>query len=186
MRGWVSVITGPMYSGKTEALLGRVRRRDHMQKLVQVFRPALDTRTEAVVSRAGTSRMARSIQNSNDLLRLYEAWTPDVVAVDEAQFLDDRLPSLVRTLANDGVEVILAGLDRDFLGRPFGPMAALLVEADEVTKLTAVCFKCKGDASLTQRLVDGRPASASDPLVVVGGMGDEKYEARCRSCWRSA
>jgi thymidine kinase len=104
-----------------------------------------------------------------------------VVAIDEAQFFDTELPAMCEVLADEGRSVLVSGLDRDFLGRPFGPMPALLALADQVTKLTAICTVCGADATRTQRLVAGRPAASDDPLIVVGGMHDDRYEARCRA-----
>ena len=104
-----------------------------------------------------------------------------VVAIDEAQFFDAELPDICEVLADEGRSVLVSGLDRDFLGRPFGPLPRLLSLADQVTKLTAICTVCGDDATRTQRLVAGRPAAADDPLIVVGGMHDDRYEARCRA-----
>ena len=179
---WLHVICGPMYSGKTDELLRLTRRLAITGYDIAVFKPEVDTRTAEVASRSGAAYEAHSVPHAQGIIDLGSG--AQVVVVDEAQFFDHALVSAVQYLLNRGKHVIVAGLDRDFLGRVFGCMGELLVMADDVTKLTAVCFKCKGEASLTQRLVDGRPASPDDPLVVVGGMGDEKYEARCRSCWR--
>lgn len=182
-RGWVHVICGPMFSGKTEALLRTVRRLEIAGKRVGLFKPELDTRTEIITSRNGLSWPSIPIKNITDFYNLFVTGLYDVVAFDEAQFFDKTIYPAVRAIANTGTEVIVSGLDRDFLGRPFGTMAELLVEADSVDKLTAVCFVCKGEASLTQRLVNGKPARADDPLIVVGGINDDVYEARCRKCW---
>ena len=181
--GWLHVICGPMFSGKTDELLRLTRRLAITGYDIGVFRPATDTRTTVVESRSGARYEATSVPVDQLQYLIDEAWNYDVVVIDEAQFFWDNLFDAVWLLLRQGKHVIVAGLDRDFRGGGFGPIPELLVEADEVTKLTAVCFKCKGEASLTQRLVNGRPASASDPLVVIGGMGDDKYEARCRSCW---
>lgn len=182
---WLHVICGPMFSGKTDELLRLTRRLAISGADIAVFKPETDTRTTEVASRSGATYVARSVAHPLDIFYHCESTRPNVVVIDEAQFFDVSLANIVDGLLNLGTHVIVAGLDRDFLGRPFGAMPDLLAQADEVTKLTAVCFKCKGDASLTQRLVNGEPASVDDPLVVVGGMGDEKYEARCRSCWQS-
>lgn len=182
-KGWVHVICGPMYSGKTEALLKLVRRAEIAGKNVGLFKPELDTRTNTVTSRNGLSHPSISVAGINAIYNNVLKNNFDVVAFDEAQFFDKVLSSAVRTIANTGVEVIISGLDRDFLGRAFGPMGELLVEADSVDKLTAVCFVCKGEATLTQRLINGQPAKYDDPLILVGGMGDDTYEARCRNCW---
>lgn len=182
--GWLHVICGPMFSGKTDELLRLTRRLSHTGVDIGVFKPEADTRTELVASRSGATYGAHPVASSLDIFESWESYRLDVVVVDEAQFLDHRLPEVVQPMLSAGTHVLVAGLDRDFLGRGFGPMPEMLVMADEVSKLTAVCFTCKGEASMTQRLVDGRPASEQDPLVVIGGIGDERYEARCRSCWR--
>ena len=180
-RGWVHVICGPMYSGKTEELIRLTARATISGKKLMVFSPNTDTRTDLITSRNGLSIPSIHIKTS---LELPTGDTDvEVVAIEEAQFFDENFPYIVNDLAQAGVKVLVSGLDRDFLGRPFGPMPELLAIADKVTKLTAICFKCKRRATLTQRLVNGIPAKADDPLVVVGGMGDDKYEARCRNCW---
>ena len=171
-----------MYSGKTDELLRLTRRLAIVGKDIVVFKPAIDTRTGAVESRSGAYYDAHEVRNAQGILDI--GWDADVIVIDEAQFFDDRLTDAVYLLLKEKKHIIAAGLDRDFRGDGFGPVAELLVEADQVTKLTAVCFKCKGEASLTQRLIDGRPARRDDPLVVIGGMGDERYEARCRGCWQ--
>jgi thymidine kinase len=182
-RGWVHVICGPMYSGKTEALLKAVRRLEIAGKRVFLFKPDIDTRTTYIESRNGLQLPSETAKSSREIASAGLSLLPDVIAVDEAQFFDDDLPAVIGTLANRGIFVLISGLDRDFLRRPFGSMAEVLAQADSVDKLTAVCFVCKGEASLTQRLVNGIPASANDPLIVVGGINDDKYEARCRKCW---
>lgn len=181
-RPWLHVICGPMFSGKTDELLRLTRRLAITGYDIVVFKPDLDTRTESVVSRSGATYEARAVAHAQGVIDLWAG--ADVVVIDEAQFFDHALVSAVNYLLNRGTRVIVSGLDRDFRGDGFGCMPELLVMADKVTKLTAVCFRCKGEASLTQRLIDGEPAHRDDPLVVIGGMGDEKYEARCRSCWR--
>lgn len=182
--GWVTVLCGPMFSGKTEALLRQVRRLDLMGRNLMVFKPAVDTRDPFVRSRMGAAVPGQMVKDSASLRLIATECNLEVVAIDEAQFFDDGLPEVVRELAQAGVYVLVSGLDRDFLARPFGPMGQLLVDADEVDKLTAICHRCKGIATLTQRLVNGQPASPDDPLLVIGGLNDDKYEARCRKCWR--
>lgn len=182
---WLHVICGPMFSGKTDELLRLTRRLAISGADIAVFKPSADTRAETVVSRSGAEYGATSVRRAQDIIDL--GWHADVVVIDEAQFFEDDLFAAVWLLLREGKHVIVAGLDRDFKGDGFGPIPELLVMADEVSKLTAVCFKCKDDASLTQRLIDGEPARRDDPLVVVGGMGtDERYEARCRKCWVAA
>lgn len=186
MSGWLHVITGPMFSGKTDFLIRKVQRYDLMGLTSIVFRPAVDTRTEALVSRSGLNYGdILTVNDHEDIWKIVEDDRNllDVVAVDEAQFFGAGLIQVLNTMANHGHAVYAAGLDRDFMKRPFGPMPGLLVTADEVTKLTAVCAVCRREATLTQRLIDGLPATPDDPLVVIGGMGDERYEARCRTHW---
>jgi thymidine kinase len=182
-RGWIHVICGPMFSGKTEALLKTVRRLEIAGKRIFLYKPEIDTRTTFIASRNGLQLPSETAKSSREIASVGISLLPDVIAIDEAQFFDDDLPSVVGVLADRGIFVIVSGLDRDFLKRPFGPMAGILSQADSIDKLTAVCFVCKGEASLTQRLVHGIPASADDPLIVVGGINDDKYEARCRKCW---
>jgi thymidine kinase len=172
-----------MFSGKTEALLRLVRRADIQSKNVMLFRPDVDTRTNYVQSRSGVAYHSHTVsRGSRSILDIAIAGMLDFVAIDEGQFFDEGLVDVVAELANDyQMHVLVSGLDRDFLGRGFGPMADLLVIADEVDKLSAVCVVCRKDASMTQRLIDGKPATPSSPLVLVGGMGDDRYEARCRT-----
>lgn len=177
--GGVEVITGSMFSGKTDELIRRLRRARIAHQEVQVFKPSLDTRfkEDKVMSHAGSEFEATPVVSADDiLLHLDEDTT--VVAVDEAQFFDDDLTAVVRSLADRGLRVLVAGLDMDFRGEPFGPMPALLAQAEQVHKLHAICMVCGGDASRTQRLIDGEPARYDDPVVVVGA--SELYEARCR------
>jgi thymidine kinase len=161
-------------------MLRLLRRFSIAGRRVILVKPRLDTRTDrvTVVSRSGAQHHAVTVDSSAEI----EAATADadIVAVEEAQFFDERLPEVVESLAALGKQVVLTGLDRDFRGIPFGPMPRLLALADQVTKLTAICVVCGEPATRTQRLIDGQPASADSPLIVIGGMGDETYEARCR------
>jgi thymidine kinase len=179
--GSLTVITGSMFSGKTEELIRRLRRALYARQRVQVFKQALDTRSELTEIRthSGVLHEAVAVSTSDELLERVER-TTDVVAVEEAQFFDEGIVSACRRLAGSGYEVIVAGLDVDFRGRPFGPMPILLAEADEVVKLRAICARCGRDASRSQRLIDGEPAPASAPTILVGAQ--ESYEARCRHC----
>ncbi len=179
MAGWLHVITGPMYSGKTEALIREVRLYDIRGFNPILFRPAMDIRTGAVTSRAGNSWAGIPL-SLEDLYRFPDLTDNRLVAFDEAQFFNEELPYVVDLLLSVGKRVVVSGLDRDFMWRPFGPMENLLTQADQVDKLTAICFVCKGPASLTQRLIDGKPAKSTDPTILLGGMGDDTYEARCR------
>lgn len=178
--GTVEVICGSMFSGKTEELIRRLRRATIARQKVQVFKPAIDARYNAskVTSHSGADFEALPIDKSADILTHLEKSTT-VVAIDEAQFFDDQLVSIVQKLANNGMRVIVAGLDSDFRGEPFGCMPILLSIAEEVTKLHAICMVCGEEASRTQRLVNGAPAHYNDPIVIVGA--SEMYEARCRT-----
>ncbi len=170
-----------MFSGKTEELIRRLRRALYARQSVQVFKHALDVRSEhtAIRTHSGTLHDAVAVSTSGELLERVEE-TTDVVAIEEAQFFDDGIVAVCRCLAGSGYEVIVAGLDMDFRGQPFGPMPTLLAEADEVVKLRAICARCGRDASRSQRLIDGRPAPTSAPTILVGAQ--ESYEARCRHC----
>jgi thymidine kinase len=178
--GWVHVICGCMFCGKTDEMLRLLRRFSIAGRQVLLVKPSLDTRTDqvTVVSRSGSRHHAVAVESSADIAALVS--DADIVAIEEGQFFDDRLPEVVEQLANAGKQVLVTGLDRDFRGIPFGPMPRLMALADQVTKLTAICMVCGEPATRTQRLIDGAPAPADSPLIVIGGMGDETYEARCR------
>jgi thymidine kinase len=177
--GWLEVVCGSMFSGKSEELIRRIRRAGYANLNVQVFKPAMDDRyqEEAVVSHNGTSVVAHPIRASEEIfLWLKEA--TDIVAIDEVQFFDDAIISVAEQLADEGKVVIAAGLDTDFRGEPFGPMPELMAVSESITKLHAICSVCGAEASRTQRLIDGQPASYHDPIIFVGA--SEAYEARCR------
>jgi thymidine kinase len=178
--GWVEAIVGPMFSGKSEELIRRVNRCLIARQSVQVFKPSLDDRYDAaaIASHAGRTLDAAAVAGIDDL-RKRVLQGIRVVAIDEAQFFEDDLVDLVRDLADGGTRVIFAALDTDFRGRPFGPVPALLAEAELVEKLTAIC-RCGRAATRTQRLIAGRPAHEDDPTILVGAA--EAYEPRCRSC----
>lgn len=178
-RGRVEVICGSMFSGKTEELIRRVRRAQIARQQVQVFKPGIDTRyaVERVTSHDGQDYDARPCTSSTEVAQGIAPETT-VVAIDEAQFFDHGLADVVEKLASHGVRVIVAGLDLDFRGEPFGPMPQLLSRAEEVTKLHAICVICGEEACRTQRLVNGQPARYDDPVIMVGAA--EAYEARCR------
>ncbi len=180
-KGSLTVITGSMFSGKTEELIRRLRRALYARRSVLVFKHALDTRSDLTEIRShnGVPHEAIAVSKSGELLEGVEPET-DVVAVEEAQFFDEGIVDTCRRLADSGYGVIVAGLDMDFRGEPFGPMPMLLAEADEVVKLRAICARCGRDASRSQRLIDGKPAPASAPTILVGAQ--ETYEARCRHC----
>ena len=179
--GWIEIVCGSMFSGKTEELIRRVRRARIAQQKVQVFKPALDNRVlgEKVASHNGLHWEAVPVGNAREILVKLEPDTT-VVAVDEAQFFDWEISDVCNELAESGLRVILAGLDMDFRGEPFGPMPLLMAEAEEVTKLQAICVTCGAPASRTQRLINSEPAAYDDPIILVGG--SESYEARCRHC----
>lgn len=181
--GWIHVIAGCMFSGKTDEMLRLLRRAEIAGRRVILVRPTVDDRTapEVVESRSGVAFRARAVVDSSEIPALVSRERSSVVAIDEAQFFDQGVVEIAELLAAEGRMVILAGLDQDFLGRSFGPMPQLLALADEVTKLTAICTVCGAEATRTQRLVGGRPAGRDEPLIVVGGLDDEKYEARCRA-----
>jgi thymidine kinase len=180
--GWVEVIAGVMFSGKSEELIRRVRRAMIAKKKVQVFKSHLDERYQGlytVSSHDGRSVEAIPIDSS---LQIAQQLNPlaDVIAIDEAQFLDAGIVPLVRSFAARGLRVIVAGTDTDFRGEPFGAMPQLMADAELVDKLHAICVVCGGPASRNQRIIDGRPAGYDSPTIMVGG--HESYEARCRHC----
>ncbi len=177
--GWIEVVTGSMFSGKTDELIRRLRRAVIARKHVQVFKPAIDVRygVEKVTSHAGAEFDAVPVQKAGDILGVIDPETR-VVGVDEAQFFDENIVQVTAELAQKGLRVIVAGLDTDFRGEPFGPIPALLAKAEKVDKLQAICMVCGEPACRTQRLVNGKPARYDDPVVIVGA--SELYEARCR------
>jgi len=177
--GQIEVITGSMFSGKTDELIRRLRRAEIARQKIQVFKPVIDNRfsVSKVTSHAGTQFKASSVSSSAEILPLIDDDTT-VVAIDEAQFFDAQVSEVAETLANRGLRVIIGGLDTDFRGEPFGPMPILMARAERVFKVNAICMVCGGLASRTQRLIDGKPARYDDPIVVVGA--SELYEARCR------
>ncbi len=180
--GWVEVISGVMFAGKSEELMRRVRRAILARKKVQVFKSHLDERyggIQVISSHDGGRIDAEPISTSAEVMERTRADT-EVVAVDEVQFLDDGIVSVVNALADRGVRIILAGTDMDFRGQPFGPMGALLAIAEKIDKLNAICVICGNPATRNQRLIDGAAAPAEGPTIQVGGL--ESYEARCREC----
>ena len=177
--GWLEVICGSMFSGKSEELIRRIRRAQFARQEVKVFKPTIDNRysEDAVVSHNGNSVIAIPVATPAEMFR-YISTATDVVAIDEVQFFSDDIIDVVQTLADHGYRVIAAGLDQDFRGEPFGPVPALMAIAESVTKLQAVCTVCGSPASRTQRLINGVPASYDDPVILVGA--SEAYEPRCR------
>ena len=178
--GWLEVVVGPMFSGKSEELIRRVTRALIARQPVQVFKPAIDDRYDpiAVASHAGRTIDAEPVDDVGHLERSLRSSTR-VIAIDEGQFFSPSLADLVQDLADDGKRIVVAGLDLDFRAEPFGPMPTLLARAERVEKLTAICG-CGREATRTQRLIGGHPAHFDDPVILVGAQ--ESYEPRCRSC----
>jgi thymidine kinase len=174
--GWIEVITGSMFSGKSEELIRRLRRAQIAKQKVQIFKPLIDNRygDDHIISHSDMRIASQCVKNSAELLTRVDADT-EVVGIDEGQFFDLNLPAAGNTLANSGKRVIVAGLDQDYLGRPFEPMPQLLAIAEYITKTRAICVVCGDPANHTQRLV----ANSDRVLVGAGGM----YEARCRHCF---
>ena len=180
--GWIEVVAGVMFSGKSEELMRRVRRAIIARKRVQVFKSRLDERYAGVLaisSHDGRAIDAVPVDSSVQIAQRIDP-TAQVIAIDEAQFLDDGIVTLAAELAGRGRRVIVAGTDTDFRGEPFGPMAALLATAEVVDKLHAICVLCGAPASRNQRLIEGRPANWDSPTIMVGA--HDSYEARCRAC----
>jgi thymidine kinase len=173
--GWIEIIAGGMFSGKSEELIRRLRRAVIARQRVQVFKPLIDDRysTEDIVSRDDRRLKALAVPTSADLLSRIEIGV-QVVGIDEVQFFDGGVVDVAMKMADAGIRVIAAGLDQDYMRRPFGPMPALLAVAEEVSKMHAVCVRCRGAAHYSQRV------SGGDAQVEVG---DSSYEARCRSCY---
>ena len=174
--GWIEVVTGSMFSGKSEELIRRLRRAQIAKQQVQIFKPAIDNRysDEEIVSHSSMKIASTNVRTSRELLERVKPET-EVVGIDEGQFFDVELPAVCNTLADLGKRVIVAGLDQDYLGKPFEPMPQLLAIAEYITKTLAICMVCGGPANHTQRLV------ASKERVLVGATGT--YEARCRHCF---
>jgi len=174
--GWIEVITGSMFSGKSEELIRRLRRAQIARQKVQIFKPLVDNRygEDHIVSHSDMRIASQTVRNSDELVQRVDDDT-EVVGIDEGQFFDPNLPSACNALANRGKRVIVAGLDQDYLGRPFDPMPQLLAIAEYITKTLAICVVCGEPANHTQRLV------ASNDRVLVGATG--LYEARCRHCF---
>lgn len=179
--GWIEVICGSMFAGKTEELIRRINRIHYAKKSIIVFKPMIDNRYDQnkVVSHSQKKVDSIPVSSSEEILEHIKE-LPYAVAIDEAQFFDEGLIDIVERLANSGVRVIIAGLDMTFKGEPFGIMPELLCRAEYVTKLQAICQVCGAPATRTQRIIDGRPADYDDPIILVSA--SEKYEARCRHC----
>lgn len=178
-KGWIEVITGPMFAGKSEELIRRIRTLTYTKAKIVCFKPAIDDRYDksAIASHAGKKYDAHAIKEAKDILSIVKADT-QVVVIDEVQFFSNDIIQIIEDLANRGIRVIVAGLDTDFRGEPFGPMPEILARAEIITKLTAVCTICGCAATRTQRMINGSPADYDDPIILVGAK--EHYEARCR------
>jgi thymidine kinase len=179
--GWIEIVVGSMFSGKSEELIRRVKRARIARQKDQVFKPLIDNRYSMgdIVSHDGDKVQAVGVGSSDEIMHQVEDHT-EVVAIDEVQFFDPGIVNVCTRLANQGRRVILAGLDQDFRGEPFGSVPLLLALAENVTKLQAICMRCGLPASRTQRLVNGEPAYYDDPIIMIGAQ--ENYEARCRKC----
>ena len=182
--GWIEVITGCMFAGKTEELIRRINRIKYAKKDVLVFKPNIDNRysEKEVVSHNLKKVDSIPVVDSKEIKEYISKLnnSPYAICIDEAQFFDKGLIDLIEDLADKGVRVIVAGLDLDFRGEPFGIMPDILARAEEITKLHAICQVCGDIASRTQRIINGKPAKYDDPIILVSAK--EKYEARCRSC----
>ncbi len=181
--GWIEVVCGVMFSGKSEELIRRIKRAIIAKQKVQVFKPVIDNRYDplCVNSHSGIQFQAVSIKQTENILKYIKPDT-NVVAVDEIQFFDESMINVLEHLANKGIRVILAGLELDFRGKPFGIMPQVLCVAEYVDKLHAICVKCGAPATRTQRLINGIPAKFDDPVIMVGAA--DSYEPRCRDCHR--
>lgn len=181
--GWIEVICGPMFAGKSEELIRRVKRLEYAKKNTLVFKPKIDNRysEDEIVSHSKYHTKSINIESSDDVLKYVKKnKNVDAVVIDEVQFLDEGIVNVCNDLANQGIRVIVAGLDMDFKGEPFKNVPQLLAKAEFITKLTAICVKCGAPATMTQRIVNGEPAKKDDPIVIVGA--SECYEPRCRHC----
>jgi thymidine kinase len=174
--GWIEVICGPMFSGKSEELMRRLRRAKIARKRVQVFKPSIDTRyaEDEIVSHGDMRMKSEVVKDATEILTRLD-WRTQVVGIDESNFFGPELVDIANQLADTGKQVLIAGLDTDYMGRPFVPMPTLLTLAESITKTLAICMRCGNPAKHTQRLVE------SDDLIVVGAGG--MYEARCRRCF---
>jgi thymidine kinase len=174
--GWIEVICGPMFSGKSEELIRRLRRAMIARKRVEVFKPTIDNRysDDEIVSHGDSRMKSVVVKDAGEIMELMD-WRTEVIGIDEANFMGEKLVEVSQRLADSGKQVIIAGLDTDYMGRPFSPMPDLLAHAESITKTLAICVRCGNPAKHTQRL------RGSDDLIVVGAEG--MYEARCRRCF---
>lgn len=182
--GKLEVICGPMFSGKSEELIRRLRRAKIAKQRVAIFKHALDDsryKSGQLVSHNGNTIEAHATDSPREIARISQASEIQIVGIDEIQFFGNEIIPVIVNLIDEGKRVIIAGLDLDFRGIPFGPMPTLLAIADTIMKLQAICTACNREANLTQRLVDGEPAKFNDPIVMIGAK--ETYDARCRDCY---
>ena len=180
--GWIECICGSMFSGKSEELLRRIKRGVIAKQKVLLFKPSIDNRYEEnmVSTHNGNSYESVNIDKAEQIYEYINDEKYDIIGIDEVQFFDDKIVEVINKLADNGVRVIVAGLDMDFKAEPFHPMPEIMAISEMVTKLHAVCNKCGKEASRSQRLINGEPAKYDDPIVVIGA--SESYEARCRHC----
>ena len=180
--GWIECICGSMFSGKSEELLRRIKRGVIAKQKVLLFKPSIDNRYEEnkVSTHNGNSYESVNIDKAEQIYEYINDEKYDIIGIDEVQFFDDKIVEVINKLADNGVRVIVAGLDMDFKAEPFYPMPEIMAISEMVTKLHAVCNKCGKEATRRQRLINGEPAKYDDPIVVIGA--SESYEARCRHC----
>ena len=180
--GWIECICGSMFSGKSEELLRRIKRGVIAKQKELLFKPSIDNRYDEnrVSTHNGNSYDSISIEKSSDILNFVKDTNYDIIGIDEIQFFDNDIVKIINKLADNGIRVIVAGLDMDFKAEPFHPMPEIMAISEMVTKLHAVCNKCGKEASRSQRLINGKPAKYDAPIVVIGA--SESYEARCRHC----
>lgn len=181
--GWIEVVTGTMFAGKTEEVIRRLERAEIAGHEVEVFKPKMDDRygEEVIGSHRGSEWKSKKVETGEERRMIEEAdENADVIAIDEANFFEEKLVEAVQELADQGYRVIVAGLDQTYRGEPFQPMDKILAVAEYVEKFRAICEECGEPATRPQRYIDGEPAHVDDPTIVVGA--EEKYEARCRDC----
>ncbi|MCL2521741.1 MAG: thymidine kinase [Erysipelotrichales bacterium] len=180
-KGWIELICGSMFAGKSEELIRRIQRIKYAKKKIQAFKPVVDNRyaIDEIVSHDNNRVKSICITKASDIIQFLDSDTY-AIAIDEVQFLDMGIIEVAEELADKGIRVILAGLDKDFRGEPFGPMPFLLARAEHILKLTAICTVCGGPATRSQRLVNGEEAKYDEPLIILGAK--EAYEPRCRHC----
>ena len=180
-KGSLEMVVGPMFSGKTEYIINIAKKMSYANKSYAIFKPSIDTRynPNEVVSHNKNHLPAIRLSHGDDIKK-YLKKDIEVIIIDEAQFFEENFYRVILSLISEGYKIIISGLDTDFRGEPFKTVANLLAIADNVTKLYAVCSCCKGKATMTQRIINGKPAFYNDPLILIGEK--DSYEARCRNC----